>query len=170
MRDKRDGWDNRFRSTIKFENGKEEYNSMLSNLWNRIYFSELASRISCSNCQFSNNKRQGDLTLGDFWGIEKLNEQIYNKNGVSLVLINTNKGKELFENINDDIISIPAMTNEKEHPNLFAPTKQSLERKRFMNEYIKKGFSYIANKYFGYNRILDIKLSIYKIINTFLKI
>lgn len=160
MRDNREGWNNVFKSTLTFKNGKEEYNSMLTNLWNRIFFSEMAVRKNCENCKFANKNRVGDLTLGDFWGIEAANKLMYNKEGVSLVLENTEKGSKLIEKTKMLCISAIAHTVEKEHPNLYHSIKQSPRRSDFMDDYVTHGFAFIVNKYFGYNRRLDFKINI----------
>ena len=53
-------------------------------------------RESCYNCQFASMERVGDLTIGDFWGVEHFYPTVQRKNGVSVVLINTSRGKECF--------------------------------------------------------------------------
>lgn len=167
IRDNREGWDNNFRSTITYAGGKKEYNSMLTNLWNRIFFSELAIRKNCKQCNFANMNRIGDISLGDFWGIEKIKPTMYNKSGVSLLLINSNKGYQLFHKIKHSITADLATTCEKEHPNLYHSTRQNPHREEFMKDYLKSGFAFIANKYFGYNKILDFKVQIILLINKF---
>lgn len=62
-------------------------------------------RKSCSNCQYTNMKRYGDITLADFWGYKAHNFKTsdYLK-GVSLVMINSEKGMKLFSKIQDNLI------------------------------------------------------------------
>lgn len=167
-RDNREGWDNKFRSTILFKDGREEYNSMLSNLWNRIFFSELATRPSCSNCKYASMERQGDLTLGDFWGVERECPEMYQEMGVSLIGVNTNKGKELLDTI-DSIRIKAAVTSEKEHPNLYHPTPTNSRRDTFMADYANLSFESVVEKYFGYSRWLDIKTQVKSFLNKLFK-
>lgn len=54
-------------------------------------------RESCYSCQYANTKRIGDITLGDFWGVENFFPEIDRKRGVSCILVNTRKGEELFK-------------------------------------------------------------------------
>lgn len=56
-------------------------------------------RYSCYKCRFAKIPRQGDITLGDFWGIEKFRPSIDKSSGVSAVLINSEKGTELWDTI-----------------------------------------------------------------------
>lgn len=81
-------------------------------------------RESCYNCKFANAERCGDITLADYWGIEKMHPEFSVDNGVSLVLINSEKGRALWESISDSVNYIPS-TIEKAavmNKNLSAPS------------------------------------------------
>lgn len=70
------------------------------------YVSFLAAdtlRESCYHCPFANLNRPGDITIGDFWGIENINQTLETKDGVSFVICNTEKGISYFEQIKDAI-------------------------------------------------------------------
>ena len=59
----------------------------------------ILQRESCMNCKYATPNRVSDITIGDFWGIqdsEKINKEEKEK-GISLALINTEKGKKFFE-------------------------------------------------------------------------
>lgn len=56
-------------------------------------------RLSCYKCRFAKIPRQGDITLGDFWGIEKFKPSIDKSSGVSAVLINSEKGSQLWDTV-----------------------------------------------------------------------
>ncbi len=60
-------------------------------------------RESCYSCKYATKERYADITLGDFWGIEHIKPSFIDKNGVSEIIINTNKGNTLFENIKECI-------------------------------------------------------------------
>lgn len=53
----------------------------------------------CYNCMYAGAQRVSDLTIGDFWGLGKKVPFERKISRVSCVLINTEKGKELFENV-----------------------------------------------------------------------
>lgn len=61
----------------------------------RLYYSGASLRPSCHRCQFRSLHRQSDLTLADFWGIEKVAPDKANTVGSSLLLVNSQKGEEL---------------------------------------------------------------------------
>lgn len=69
--------------------------------WFLVSFLEgYAYRTKCYNCNYVGSKRIGDITIGDFWGIGRTTKFHHEqKDGVSLVLINTEKGNKVFENI-----------------------------------------------------------------------
>lgn len=56
------------------------------------------------NCGFSDSLREGDITLADFWGIEVYKPHLDDNRGISTVLINTQQGEELFNQIKDNLI------------------------------------------------------------------
>ena len=58
----------------------------------------LTTRPSCIDCQFRNGKSQADITLADFWGVERLKPEMDNKDGISLVIVRTEKGAKYFPN------------------------------------------------------------------------
>ena len=84
--------------------GKEYYRfadgtELEGSFYTGLYFRNLIIRPSCESCRFCNVHRPGDLTLGDFWGIENALPEFYDEKGVSLVLVNTPKGQAAFDRI-----------------------------------------------------------------------
>lgn len=67
----------------------------------------LFSRPSCYSCKFKGFPRMSDITLADFWGIEKYSSELEKNLGTSLVMINSEKGREYFRNIKPRINFIP---------------------------------------------------------------
>ena len=62
-----------------------------------IWLQHLMSRPSCYHCKFTSPGRVADITLGDLWGVHKYCPELYGKNGgSSLVVCNTDKGKQVF--------------------------------------------------------------------------
>lgn len=69
-------------------------NSYLYNFNNSLFL-----RPSCYDCKFKKYHRNSDITLADAWGIQVYDQQFFDENGVSYVLINSQKGKEIIESI-----------------------------------------------------------------------
>lgn len=105
-------------------------------------------RHSCGKCHFANTKRPSDITIADYWGWEKTDRNI-NKDdkGVSLILVNTEKGRELFEKVKDRMTVIPAKIENCMQPNLQHPSVIHPKRMLFEEEYTQNGFEYVINKY-----------------------
>lgn len=62
----------------------------------------LTFRKSCYDCIYANTNRVGDITLADYWGIQKFHPQIMSPKGTSLIWISSEKGKKFFSKIQDN--------------------------------------------------------------------
>lgn len=94
FRDKRTGWES-YSFTI---DQREKYTQRASeNLYMKVFLNNLCLRPSCYQCHSKGNFRKSDITLGDFWGVEKVCSEMYNEKGTSLILINSEKGKKFLE-------------------------------------------------------------------------
>lgn len=98
FRDKPQGW-KRFNFTLEYNEDNKEY-SMSSyngdNHYMRAFLSDMILRPSCYNCQAKSGRSQSDITIADFWGIETVLPSMDDDKGTSLVLIHTEKGKQIF--------------------------------------------------------------------------
>ncbi len=134
------GWHNST-LTILDRNGeiriKEAQNE---GLFFKLYFNHLVIRPSCHICPFSNYERVGDITLGDYWGIEKHHPDFDDDLGISLVMCNTEKGHELFSLIKDDLEFFQMNREECIQPNLREPARPSSNRDLFWRAYDRYGF------------------------------
>lgn len=113
-----------------------------------LFYKHIMFRKSCGNCHFANTKRPSDITIADFWGWEKTDPKFNADNkGVSLVLLNTEKGRKLFEAVQDRLNTIPAKLDDCLQPNMMHATINDPRRDQFEKEYIKKGFKFVYFKY-----------------------
>ena len=81
----------------------------------KAFLQNLILRHSCYDCSFKNYKTCSDITLGDFWGVETLfpeDKNFLDNKGVSVALINSIKGKKLFDKIKDNIYYKDANTDD----------------------------------------------------------
>lgn len=92
FRAKSNGWDNLV-PIVGFENGEkiEETTFLIA------FLRAIANRPCCYECKYTKPFNFADITLGDFWGVDKLTDITEYKEGMSLVLLNTEKGKQFFE-------------------------------------------------------------------------
>lgn len=112
------------------------------------FYQHIMFRRSCGECHFTNLQRPSDLTLADFWGWEKVDTSFNaDDKGVSLVLVNTVKGKVLFDAVKHQMNCILTDTTKCLQPNLQYPSEIHPLRDSFEEDYQKYGFVYVAKKY-----------------------
>ena len=105
-------------------------------------------RPSCEVCHFANLRRPSDLTLADFWGWQNTDKMLnIDDKGISLLICNTEKGKQLLNDIIDSINIIGVEQTKCLQPNLQHPSVFNSNYLNFEKDYIEKGFKYVARKY-----------------------
>lgn len=95
FRDKTSGW-GRSSVVIDMENNKLS-EVMYVNTFVRGFLKNLYLRPSCYDCKFKSFNSGSDITLADYWGIEKFYKEFYDRNGVGLVMVNTDRGKQYLD-------------------------------------------------------------------------
>lgn len=141
------GWNN-YKVNFKYETF-EENEDVNDNFYMNIFLKNIVLRNTCYDCNFKKEKRLSDITVADFWGIEKVNDEIYDEKGISAVLINSEKGKILFENIkNDLIISKESIEDIKKYnPSFIKSSYYNEKRDAFFEDLNSKDFEEILRKY-----------------------
>ena len=88
------GWEHSCTIEMTLENGKEVagYKEDMY-FWNG-FLKNIFLRECCYNCEYAGKKRVGDISIGDFWGIQNISKK-EKMLGISLVLCNSNRGREL---------------------------------------------------------------------------
>lgn len=88
---------------IRFENGKVKYIPARLDPYYKSFLNGDTYRESCYNCKYASINRIGDITLADYWGIEKEHPDFYDEKGVSAIIVSSKKGQEFFEKIKNNI-------------------------------------------------------------------
>ncbi len=121
--------------TVSWHNGTtictEEF---LNNKWCRIYSKGISIREACLSCKWCTPNRISDITLGDFWGIERVKPEYNDGFGTSLIIVHTEKGKKAFDEICSTGKYFRTEENEILQPRLCTPVKDSILRKLFFRE------------------------------------
>ena len=116
--------------------------------YTHLFYRHIMLRESCSICPYSDVKRVSDVTLGDFWGWEKsvphMNED---DKGISLVLVNSNKGSEVIEAVAGDLDLKEVNLQDCLQPNLLRPSSRDKEAGAFADTYTRRGLKYILKRY-----------------------
>lgn len=139
FRDKRIfGWSCSSSSSFSrnIKTGKTKYHFYDKNMvaYFQAFIKGHITREDCYQCPFACPQRVGDITLADYWDVSQHHPEMPNhRDGVSMVIINTNKGKDIFDSELDKIVLIES-TIEKamatSNHNLKAPTPRPAERDR----------------------------------------
>lgn len=114
FRDKQTGWKKFGFVAYGMSADKADKNSVLSlnsqkitlchetldkNLFMQVFLKNLCLRPSCTNCPAKSGKSGSDITIADFWGINRYLPDWDDDRGTSLVLINTDRGMAYFEQL-----------------------------------------------------------------------
>lgn len=134
--------------SILFCNNKCIIQNSLENEYLNAYHRALNYRKSCSNCKFASVERNSDITIADCWGIENLYKDIDVHKGYSMVIINTQKGNELFDKIkkHQEVKPLSIDFAISSNAQFSQPAKFHKNRKMFFENLDKLQFDKLVNK------------------------
>lgn len=164
FRDKRTGWKN-YSFTIKFKDGKEFTEPHDDNLYMRAFLADYTLREACFDCKFKYpNGSKADLTIGDFWGISQLAQQIDNDKGTTLVIQNSDelhvsfsKITEIYNTTLPEVVKFnPAIAKSPVKPSKLNDTLKQLKSENPIYPILKK----LAKKPFN----LRLKILVHKLL------
>lgn len=144
------GWRNLTQKVI-LANGKHYYETKDQSNFTKGYLQTgVYCRPSCYDCLFKGYPRIADITLADFWGIEKVDKSMEKNLGTSLVMVNSKKGESFFERAKARInyIEVPFNSIEAGNRSLNIPiAPPKVDRRQFFEDLDKMTFLKIAEKY-----------------------
>lgn len=106
FRDKSSGW-KKFSMKVNWTDNTVSCAPMTEDLYLQSFLKNLNLRPSCFSCKFRKIHRISDITLGDLWGAEDINENWTEDMGYSVIILQSVKGTEIWEEIKDQIVYIP---------------------------------------------------------------
>ncbi len=160
FRNKSKGWGLIAKAVYKDNGGNERSKRIHSKLssYYSLFKAKDSLRENCYSCKYACSERIGDLTLGDFWGIEKEHPEylsdnggnLNEKNGVSCALVNTDKGEKLLEKYGEDIFMKKSSFEKVSRKNgqLNEPSRLSPERKTVLELFKNEGYSAVDDRYY----------------------
>lgn len=153
------GWRNLTRK-VTFANGQSYYGVYMDDDFRRGYHTNVFCRPSCYDCKFKGFPRIADITIADYWGIEKVDKNLDNNIGTSMILLNSKKGESYFKEVKQYL-------EYKETPfeailgGNIALTKSiepaKIDRKAFFEDLDAHDFDYVTQKYYPLNKSVGIK-------------
>ena len=163
FRDKYKGWG--LLCKIEFiKNGKKlkKYIILDKSYYYRYFLEGHIHRESCYQCKYACSFREGDFTMGDYWGVQKFHNEINTSLGASVLMVNTQKGLELLKELDEYLVLIKSDLKyaKIENHQLIHPTPYSDKRDEIFKTWKDNGSSYIAHKYYRENFIKILKSTI----------
>ena len=150
FRDKSNGWSLMVKLTyIKNSKKYEKKIPNSASYYYNYFLNGYIYRDSCYNCKYAGGTRQGDFTMGDYWGIEKHHPDIITKYGVSALLINNKKGMELCDKLMEYLELTPSTFEQVRENNgqLCQPIPMSSKREEILEIWINGGAEALARRF-----------------------
>ncbi len=122
--------------SIKYSDGNTFIENSKKNPYFKGFLKNLTLRKSCYNCKYATLARTSDITLGDFWKLQKFDKKLNDNKGYSAYMPNTEKGKVFLDKISKNaklFQKIPVKYLVKGNPTLKAPPKPHTNRNHFFN-------------------------------------
>lgn len=154
FRDKTKGWE--LTGRIDYENGiMHKYIPAGTNSYYALFLDGQIYRENCYSCKYANSHRPGDITIGDYWGIQKQHPELFKskefivKEGISSIIVNTSKGQSLLKEIEPFIKLFPSEYKKVAVRNkqLLHPMNMGAYRMTILNLYKNHGWKAIDSFY-----------------------
>ena len=103
--------------------------------WTNGFYRHIMFRESCHRCEYTTTERNSDYTIADYWGVGKNAPAFDDDKGCSLVLIHSEKGRKIFNLVNDQIDCEPTILETSLQPQLTRPIWKGWDAKLFWKMY-----------------------------------
>ncbi|WP_304152526.1 Coenzyme F420 hydrogenase/dehydrogenase, beta subunit C-terminal domain [Megamonas hypermegale] len=164
FRDKKYGWGPytmciKFKKDNKIEN---KYFSLEEASYPHMFLYTESLRENCYRCKYTNKNRTGDITIGDYWGIENEHPDLLKENGgildrkkgISAIIVNTEKGKVWLDKCKDELFLYSSTFEQvaKANIQLREPSPYGKYRDKIMQLYKDGGYELVDKFY--YNKVI----------------
>ncbi len=153
FRNKDYGWNQsglQLGTETKFENGHRirKYPAFRDSFMNG-FLDDIYLRPSCYHCGFKElPKNYADFTIADFWGVNKVNEELNDGRGTSLVLVHNEHAQTMWEQIEGGFWQEVGFDSAiKKNTALLQSVREHPRRRNFFDDFQEHGFSYVEKKY-----------------------
>ena len=96
------GWSTEM--TVKYTDGTVYHRTRTQDPYYRAFLPCISTRKFCGHCAYAKLPRTGDITLADFWGIQKYNRDYTDGKGTSIVSVNSPQGEKIYAAIADKLL------------------------------------------------------------------
>ena len=147
FRNKENGW---YKYNMKFSYLTNHYKkSQSKDLFMKAFLKNTILRDSCYDCHFKKKNRNSDITLADYWGIQNVHKNLFDNKGTSLLVINSDKGKKIFEIIKEELIYEKTELDVaiKYNPSMIKSVNADPNREKFFENINNMEFDKLVDKY-----------------------
>ena len=137
LRDKSSGWSRyRYSNTFEYAGGTVHKELSTESVYMKLFTRDYISRPSCENCSFKGYSRSSDITLGDFWGIWDVSPEMDDDKGTSVILIQSEKGKEVWEELKPNILfkEVSLEQASRQNPSMISSSNQHSFRRTVLKD------------------------------------
>ena len=133
FRDKKNtGW-NCVTAVAMLKDGGEIKRDLSNDAYQQGYHARLFMPQVCEECLYSALPRTGDMTIGDFWYVDRVDPELDDQKGTSMVLVNSEKGAQLFETIAPKLKTLRQLPTKLLETNRPFHSQAHPARERFFN-------------------------------------
>lgn len=173
FRDKTEGWGLRACVEYTTPDGTQKRKLLPSHLssYYQLFLRSALYRDCCYQCKYAGGARAGDLTIGDYWGIEREHPDylkpggpLDEKQGVSCILVSSEKGKTLLERTGKGLLCLPSTLEKaaRQNAQLNHPSPQNPDRDTVLSLYREQGYAGVER---WFQRRLGMKRYLYLVWN-----
>lgn len=168
FRDKRSGW-HLYSTTSLLDNHSQYSKTLREDAFLRVFMGNICLNSSCADCRYGKLPRIADISLGDYWNIADVHPKMEDDKGTSVVLLNTDHGKELFSSAAGALKQSESSLEQAVagNPCIICSSKEHFRRPEFLADLDRKTMSALVKKYCVQLPIYEIVLL--KIYNRILK-
>jgi coenzyme F420-reducing hydrogenase beta subunit len=158
------GW-KRFSVSFSFENDTEYLCPFPRDPFMRLFLDNYCLRPSCYDCSFKGKIRQSDITLADFWGVNNVLPEMDDDKGTSLIFVNSEKGRKIFDAIKSNLNYKPTAIEYavKYNSAMISSVKPAKKQKQFWVDFNKKSFNKLEKKYCKPVKVSKLRIILSKI-------
>lgn len=166
FREKQNGW-KEYGVKIAFRNGAVYRCGHRDDPYMRAFLRDLSLRPSCYQCRFKKCGRCSDITLADFWGAQQVCPEMDDDKGLSLVMVHSPKGHQLFSQLEKKLCLKPVdfAAAIQFNPSMKVSAGKPEKRDGFLQKIQTGDFDKVVTRYAG-RKGLGLRKLLRKILHT----
>jgi len=148
FRDKSKGWES-YIGKIIYKKGRTvrvKYIPWFTSYYYSYFIQGDILRDCCYECKYASGQRVADVTLGDYWGIKEIHPEISSSNGVSVVLVNSEKGLAVVKQLSREMVLKQSVFEKarKYNAQLNYPPAKGQRRQKIFETWLEGGYQAVA--------------------------